>query len=855
MKTDSKLSDYHAKRDFGATSEPRGRVNAKNSASLEFVVQRHAARSLHYDFRLELNGVLKSWAVPKGPSDDPSIKRLAVETEDHPLEYAKFAGDIPPGHYGAGHVDIWDSGTWTPIGDPVAALAKGHLTFELHGARMKGRWALLRIRNERQWLLKKVGEDHHESSAKSNADLQGAGSSSQRFKYARNNNVSQSRGPASLTPMLATLVDRVPVDEGDWAWEIKYDGYRMLCRIGEGQARFLSRNGHEWTDRLDALATRIAKSPLMQRGSGWIDGEVVVFKPDGHSDFQALQVALDGASATPVFVVFDVLQWDGEDFRNAPYVERVAVLDRVFDAIGMSSGLDRSERLEGKVDELWTEACRLGFEGLIGKRLQSSYQMRRSGDWIKLKCRPRQEIVIGGYSDPGGSRSHFGALLVGVREGDKPGGKLRGKLKYAGRVGTGFDPRSLGSMIKRLADLAANTSPFDVASPRDASAIHWVRPELVAEVTFAGWTTDGQLRQASFEGLREDKSASDVLREKAVAPARPTRKDAVLKAHLHASKDDDAPRSSAAPSIREPKVAGVSITHPERVVFRTSKTSKLDLARYYERVAAAFFPEVDRRPLSLLRCPDGADAKCFFQKHLQEDLAGVTRVDIVGGGSATKSGEPDAKLVVQSIAGVIGLVQRGVIEFHTWGSRTPRIDRADRITIDLDPDDGVAWPQVIEAAQLTRALFDELGMKTWLKTTGGKGLHVVTPIKATHDWPAVKDFAHRIASHLARVFPERFIATMSKSARKNRIFIDYLRNAEEATAVAAWSVRARDGAPVSMPLLWNELDPKKDVRLDHFNLSNAHERLASTAQKEWSRINAEAVVLTKVRLSALASSA
>ena len=650
--------------------------------------------------------------------------------------------------------------------------------------------------------------------------------------------------------MLATLVDRAPADEGDWAWEIKYDGYRMLCRIDEGQVRFLSRNGREWTDRLDALATRIAKSPLMQRGSGWLDGEVVVFKPDGRSDFQALQAALDGASATPVFVVFDVLQWNGEDFRDASYVERATALDRVFDAIGHSSGLHRSERLEGKIDELWAETCRLEFEGLIGKRLQSSYQMRRSGDWIKLKCRPRQEVVIGGYSDPAGSRSHFGALLVGVREG----GRLRGKLKYAGRVGTGFDARSLGSMIKRLAGLATKASPFDVASPRDASAIHWVRPELVAEVTFAGWTGDGQLRQAAFEGLREDKPAGDVHREKVVAPTKPNRKESAMNSDKTATESEGV-SGAALPSMRATKVAGVSITHPERVVFRTSKTTKLELARYYERVAEAFIPEVDRRPLSLLRCPDGADSKCFFQKHLQEDLAGVTRVDSVEGGAATNSDEPDAKLVVQSIAGVIGLVQRGVIEFHTWGSHTPRIDRADRITIDLDPDEGVSWPQVVEAAQLTRALFDELGMKAWLKTTGGKGLHVVTPIKPTHDWPTVKDFAHRIASHLARVFPERFIATMSKSARKNRIFVDYLRNAEEATAVAAWSVRAREGAPVSMPLLWDELDPQKDVRLDYFNVSNAHERLASAAQKSWSAMNAEAVALTKARLGALVSSA
>lgn len=817
----NRLETYQAKRDFSATTEPRGAL-AKGAAreGLKFVVQRHEARALHFDFRLEVDGVLKSWAVPKGPSTDPDVKRLAVETEDHPLAYADFAGTIPKGNYGAGKVEIWDSGSWTPQGDAKEGLARGRLKFELAGKRLAGTWVLLRIRSGNQWLLRKV-------------DAQPGAQPSVAPVVSR---VPPSvPPPKNLAPMLATLVERAPED-GDWAWEIKYDGYRMLCRIGDGAVRFLSRNGLEWTAKFGALAERIARSPLGRNGSGWIDGEIVVFDKNGLSDFQALQAALDGAAATPVFVVFDVLQWDGEDLRDRPYSERAARLDALLGNPGSNAGVQRSEPFDGDADTIWKEACRLGFEGLIGKRVESPYRAGRSRDWIKLKCRPRQEVVIGGYSEPAGARSDFGALLVGVREGKK--------LRYAGRVGTGFTQASLAALRKRLDAIARKQSPFDDKMATGPGRVHWVEPTLVAEVSFANWTEGRALRQASFEGLREDKAAVEVTRERAKKPAE-LRSISQSAARPRAGPSATARRSQTSNNA----VAGVTITHPERLVFRTRATTKLQLAQYYERVAPAFFAELKNRPLSLLRCPDGADGKCFFQKHLQEALRGIVRIGEAG--AATDA--PDALLVADSIEGIVALVQRGVVEFHTWGSHQPRIERPDRITIDLDPDDAVTWPHVVEAAQLVHALFDELKLPAYLKTTGGKGLHVVVPIRPTHDWTTVKGFAKRIAMHLAFVFPERFTATLAKQARKGKIFIDYLRNAEEATAVAAWSVRARPGAPVSMPLLWDELSAKVELRGDHFHIENAAERLDSGAQHEWSAMPKQQVSLSKKTLELLSA--
>lgn len=851
------LATYRAKRDFDATPEPRGASRASAGAP-SFVVQRHAASTLHYDFRLEIDGVLKSWAVPKGPSSDPSVKRLAVETEDHPLEYGRFSGDIPTGHYGAGHVDIWDDGTWAPEGDPAAGYARGRLTFTLRGRRMKGRWTLVRFRDEKQWLLKKVDDDQALGATGRDIDPSAADAPARktagrtgtrrRATAAASPKAVDTSTPQRLSPMLATLVDRAPTDDG-WAWEPKVDGYRMLCRICEGRVRFLSRNGHEWTDRFAALAARIEASPLTTRAKpgGWLDGEVVVFGPNGVTDFQLLQAALDGDSTTTRFVIFDVLQWNGRDWRDTPYRERMGVLDDILGGVPASSGALRSDRLEGEVDALWADACARGGEGLIGKRVDSTYRMDRSRDWIKLKCRPRQEVVVGGWTEPTGARTHFGALLVGVRD--------EGKLRYVGRIGTGFDAALLGDLMARLAPLAADRSPFDSGSPRERATIHWVRPELVVETSFASWTGDRMLRQASFEGVREDKASSEVAAEVAT-PARETErasaraKTAKPKAARKVAKAGRKRSTSAArpEAASNETVAGIRITHPDRVVFASSGSraavTKLDVARYYERIAPAFFPEIDGRPLSLLRCPDGTGGACFFQKHVKDALTDVVKVARAEGRDAVASDAADANVVAQSPTGAIALVQRGVVEFHRWGSRMPRLDLADHVVFDLDPDDAVSWSALVEATLETRALLEALGFRTFLKTTGGKGLHIVVPIVPGPDWGAVKGFAHDVADRLAADAPDRFIATMSKEKRKGKVFIDYLRNAEESTAVTAWSLRARDGAPVSMPMGWDELDVRREWRGSHWHAGNAHERLDAPSSRAWASMHEQAIALT-----------
>ncbi|MGE8685985.1 MAG: DNA ligase D [Achromobacter sp.] len=800
------LAQYRKKRDFTGTREPPGKAaQARAGGPLSFVVQRHEARALHYDFRLELDGVLVSWAVPKGPSRDPDVKRLAIKVEDHPVEYGKFEGDIPKGHYGAGHVDIWDSGTWTPDGDPRRGLARGHLRFTLRGGTLKGAWALLRLgKEDNQWLLRKLDDDaavegddaeagRHASAGKAASSVKTAktAKAAKPAKPAKTAGTAGTAGtaktggrrappPATLEPQLATLVDAPPQGPG-WSYEVKYDGYRILCRFRQGRARLVSRSGKDWTDRMAPLADALSALDLPD---GWMDGEVVCLDERGISDFQLLQNALDGRTRDLSFMAFDLPYWDGADLRALPLSERQSRLETVLAALPEGGPLMMTQRLEvadgteGRA--AWSEACRLSLEGLICKRLDSPYVAGRGTAWLKLKCRPRQEYVIGGYTAPGGSRKHFGALLVGLRKG--------GKLAYAGRVGTGFSAATLASLHKKLSALKAEASPFDGPLPgpgrygRGAGEVRWVKPELVAEIHYAGLTQDKLLRQASFVGLREDKPASEVSGETAAAP-------------VEAAAAGD-------------KVGGTRITHPGRVIIHDPDTTKLELARYYEAAGDLIMPHLQGRRIALLRCPDGTDSTCFFQKHITGRLPDGLERD----------GE---HLLIRSVEGVIALAQRGVIEFHTWGAREPNPGEPDRITIDLDPGPDVPWKTVAEGAQLARGLMEEIGLAPFLKTTGGKGLHLVAPIRPTQPWDTVKGLAHALANELARVIPERFTSNMSKVRRQGRIFVDYLRNGNGATAIAAYSARARAGAPVSMPVGWEALESGRDLRGAACNIRNA----------------------------------
>jgi len=828
------LRNYRNKRDFGKTREPSGHgmQDRKQKEGLRYVIQRHQARRLHYDLRLELDGVLKSWAVPKGPSLDPDIKRLAMQVEDHPLEYGDFEGHIPAGEYGAGEVKIWDRGRWLAAQDPHAGLAKGHLPFRLEGGKLRGAWILVRGgKDPKQWLLRKIADEHALR-----------GHDAEQVPCA----VSAAALPALLSPQLAKLAEQPP-DAPGWAYEIKFDGYRMLARCAVGAVRLLSRNGNDWTARLKLLAREIA---ALQLNGTWLDGEIAVVAKDGTTHFQALQQSMDRGGPEVRYFVFDVLFWQGEDVRPRPLVERWRLLDLLMQRVPPGSMVHRSEALSGAGKIALEEACRVGLEGLIGKRLDAPYTPGRSSSWIKLKCRLRQEFVIGGYSERAGTRAGFGALLLGLFAFEPSAGtEAVAQLEYVGRVGSGFDDKTLKSLHGQLKGMATGTCPFQNVPPADGrSALHWVRPELVAEVAFAGWTEEGLLRQASFEGLREDKPARAVMRDRVLTNAATSNVEAGREATTRPAQDDAKVSTTA---TANGTVAGIAITHPQRIVLHAPSTSKHDLARYYEHIGPRMMEHLQGRPVTLLRCPEGSGGQCFFQKHMTGKLAtGLSRVRPIGDVAGAES-EAEQWIKVDHPVGLVALVQLGMIELHPWGARLPRLDRPDRIILDLDPDPAIDWPQIIEGARLTRTLVNELGFTAYLKTTGGTGLHVVLPIRRTRSWEEVKGFSKALAGHLARVIPQRFTARVSKASRKNKIYVDYLRNAEGATAVAPYSVRARAGAPVSTPIGWDELDEHADLRGAWFNIRNVPRRVEIERSAPWAEFPKHAKSITQSMLRVL----
>ena len=834
------LEQYRRKRDVGISPEPRGgRVAKGRHHRLAFVIQKHAASTLHYDFRLELDGVLLSWAVPKGPSLDPKDKRLAMHVEDHPLEYGEFEGAIPEKQYGGGTVMLWDRGTWMPEGDPRAAYTKGHLKFELDGAKLHGRWNLIRAgvgkyggNGKQAWLLIKEKDAYAQSNGVapiviSAPDSVATGRSLDEIAKARKNvwqsNLSvkanmkagavklvqrpkatdtraQPPGarraaalPALISPALTTLVDQAPVGE-QWLSEIKYDGYRMVARIERGKARLYSRNGKEWTDAFGSVADALAALPVK---SAWIDGEVCALDAQGRTSFQALQNALATPGAALTFFAFDVVYRDGYDLRKVPLTQRKAILREI---IGKGRDVVRlGPEVVGAGDEFFRKACALGLEGTVCKRIDSRYgDGLRTRDWVKVKCTKRQEMVIGGYTEPQGGRKGFGALLLGVNEG--------GKLRYAGKVGTGFDANALDTIYPMLRKIERDTPAFS-NPPRgyQAKGAHWVEPELVGEVAFTEWSADGALRHPSFQGLRPDKKAQEVRREESLR----SRTSATAKPAMAA----DSAKTSAGVTV-----AGVALSHPDKLYFPEAQITKRDIAEYYEFVSEWLLPHTTKRPLSLVRCPDGWNGQCFYQKHADRSVnAAVARIEVPeGNGTATYMGASTARALVS-------LVQWGVIEMHPWGSRQPRLDRPDELIFDFDPDQGQDWISVKTAVGLLRTLLEEIELRSFLKTTGGKGLHVVVPIKPTLSWDDAKGFTRAVAEFMVATFPDRFTATVAKAKRKDRIFVDYLRNTEGATAVAPYSVRARRNAPVATPIFWEEL--AKDIRFDYFNVRNIRDRL------------------------------
>jgi len=825
------LTTYRSKRNFGITPEPHGKI-AKHAARLRYVVQKHWASHLHYDLRLEIDGTMKSWAVPKGPSLDPADKRMAVQVEDHPVEYNRFEGHIPAGQYGAGKVIIWDRGHWLPTGDAASAYAGGKLKFELFGEKLRGRWTLVRMRNagERQqpWLMIKERDAEARTGDQAHiVDLQPdsvdkapagpaskAGSRSDRLKASTAASRRTSL-PRSLSPQLATLVDIAPADAEDWSWELKFDGYRMLARIERGVARLYTRSGHDWTERMPHVARTLTALPIK---SGWIDGEVVVFDEHGKPDFQALQNAFDGGNtAKLVLYAFDLPFADGHDLRMLPLLER---RQRLRDLLCSTQDNVRfSEDFAADTASLLASACKIGFEGLVGKRKRSAYASRRNGDWIKLKCHQRQEFVVAGYTDPKGSRAGLGSLLLGVHAED-------GGLRYCGNVGSGFSDDSLRSLQTQLRKLVIDKSPFADA-PAAGHDTHWIKPVVVAEVEFAGWTKDGRVRHAVFRGLRKDKSPTKIVREIAM--------------NLQTDKETSA-RAMAPAVARIPRtsetalLSGVRITHPDRVIDASTGITKLELVRYYAKVSTVMTEHLGARPVSMVRAPDGVDAELFFQKHLEHhEMEGVIALD-------PKLDEGHAPLLaVAQPEGLLWAAQMNVIEFHTWNARKDRIDRPDRMTFDLDPGEGVAWDQIREATHLLHVLMQELSLPAFLKTSGGKGMHVVVPIKRLYSWDTVKDFSHAVVKHLAATIPDRFVAKSGPKNRVGKIFVDYLRNGRGATTASAWTARARPGMGVSVPVDWSELD--KLTGSAHWSIRNIDARLRK-GNGPWTSYAGSATTLT-----------
>ena len=765
-----RLDRYREMRDFSSTPEPRGRKALPRGKALRYYIQRHAATRLHYDFRLELEGVLKSWAVPKGPSFDPADKRLAVQTEDHPLEYGEFEGVIPEKQYGGGEVLLWDRGQWTPEErDAREALRKGRLHFRLAGEKLHGSWVLTRMKNH-EWLLIKRGDD----TARSDFDVVRERPESVKRAPKRASRARKAELPQFVAPQLATLVTQPPA-RGDWVYEVKHDGYRMLARLTRREVRLFTRSGREWTDKLPHLAAELKKLKLKD---AWLDGEVVVPGPDGRSSFQALQNAFEaGRDAGVVYHVFDAPFLSGRDLRALPLLERRKRLEK---ALQPTPRVRISGYLKGDAKQVLDEACKLQLEGLIGKEADSVYVAGRAKSWIKLKCRPRQDFVIGGYTAPGGSRTGFGALLVGYYDAQE-------KLRFAGKVGTGFDEHLLQSLARRLAALKRPAAPF--VDPPKERGVTWVRPGLVAEVAYTEKTHEGILRQASFMGLREDLPAKSVHEEKGQPPPLPN------------------------------EVLGVRISHPERIIWPKLGVPKIELARYIEAVGERLLPHVKDRPLSLVRCPDGAEGECFYQRHLMMGRS-PGHLQTVRRERSSKG----AYIYAATLDAVVSAVQNGAIEFHTWGATVPDIQHPDRITMDLDPDEKLPWRTLVEGTLLTKQLLDGLNLVSFLKTTGGKGLHVVAPLEPKLGWDEVKEFTRRIAEMLARARPDLFTAKISKQRRPGKIFVDYLRNSQSASAVAAFSPRARPGAGVSVPLAWDELEAKTDLRA-RFNVRNVAARV------------------------------
>ncbi len=848
---EDQLKRYREMRDFKVTAEPRGNKGAIQAATqggaLPFVVQKHAATRLHYDFRLAWNGVLKSWAVAKGPSDLPADKRLAVQVEDHPLEYGNFEGTIPKGQYGGGSVMLWDFGEWEAVkdyDDVDRALAEGHLKFNLKGQKMNGRWALVRMKTldarpgKPNWLLIKDRDefartedqpsitDRMPDSAISNRTIEEIGKDSDRVWHSNRppdqqpeatkppaprkktkskpsftaslKSAPTEKFPAFIAPQLAKASTAPPSGEG-WVHELKLDGYRIQIQVrpaGDSRKKrvsLLTRKGLDWTHRMPTLARAVEQLPC---DSAILDGEAVVLDEKGATSFADLQIAFqEGTKSNLTYFAFDLLHLDGHNLRALPLLKRKELLAKLLAGLDDDALIRFSEHFAADGKKVFNEACKLGAEGIVSKLASAPYSSTRGNSWIKSKCFQEQEFVIGGFTDPSNGSTGIGALIIGYF--------ANGKLHYAGRSGTGFTQKTQQTLHKQLGKLVQSKSPFTDVPKGVSRGVHWVKPELVAQISFSNWTRDNLVRQAAFKGLREDKPANEVVRERAEPPG----SAAAMKSDPPKSPQSKAGRAThkAAASSTGRTRTDLPITHPDKILDPESGMTKLMLANYLIAVADHMLPHIADRPLSILRCPEGAGKPCFFQKHIGMGLPpGIGSVPVPN----KKNASTEQYITLNSAEGLVGLAQMGVLEIHPWGSKNDSLEKPDRIIFDLDPDESIDWKTLGATAKELRSRLEDLGLESFLKTTGGKGLHVLAPIRPENEWPAIKEFAHNIVLGIERKNPGLYVTKMTKAIRTNRIYLDYLRNDRGSTAIAPFSTRARPGAPVALPLDWKDLNAK-----------------------------------------------
>ncbi|MEA5024183.1 Multifunctional non-homologous end joining protein LigD [bioreactor metagenome] len=799
----AKLNEYNQKRNFARTLEPEGRTE-RSREGLRFVVQHHLARRDHYDLRLEWDGALLSWAVPKGPSYTTRDKRLAVQVEDHPLEYRHFEGTIPKGEYGGGVVMLWDEGLWEPYGDVDEGLREGMLKFVLKGRRLKGKWALVRMKGKAgekkdNWLLLKEKDEYVQTAdgisrfttsirtGRTMAEIE----EGQEEKFTRN--------PFGSTEVqLAKLVRHLPEGEG-WLYELKYDGYRIVAYIEGNRVRLMTRNGHDYTERFQDVAASLAD---WAEGRAMIlDGEMAITNPEGKTDFQALQNYLKKPQAKNLtYILFDLLALDGEDFRGHPLIHRKETLAELLE--DAPQNLHYSRHVRGKGQESLRAACEAGMEGIIGKKADALYSGTRNGDWIKLKCDKRQEFVIVGYTLSQKRIGGISSLLLGIYEGEE--------LIYAGRAGTGLKEADMKELEEKFKNLKREEAPFKQGlKPRSHEKITWLEPELVAEIKFADWTEEDLLRQASFKGLRADKDPREIQREKAdeekddegiqLQPSAPERKGLM---------------KTKADSII---IEGIKISSPDKVIFTDPEITKVDMIRYYAKVAERMLPYVSHRILSIVRCPKGIAQTCFYKKHPGPGSQGVVTIPIL-----TSDGTTEDYFYIENPSGLIAEAQMGTLEFHIWGSRVDELEKPDLMVFDLDPDEGMDLSTVRQGVRDIRTILNELSLNSYLKTSGGKGYHVVVPLKPAVSWDVFHDFARGVAQVMEQKWPDRYTSNVRKAKRTDKIFIDWIRNGRGATSIAPYSLRARVGATVSMPILWDELDT---VAPDGIDMAEALRRI------------------------------